>query len=247
MRKFNENFQSEEGNVLFLILIAVALFAALSYAVTQSGGSGSGSAGEETNLIRGAQLTQYPSNVKQAVTRMLIGGGIAKQDIVFDPPSNFSTDLDTDTKKSEAVFHPNGGGAPFQKEAKLGSDVVAGEWKYVGTEAVKNLGTNKPELMMFAAKIPTGICQSVNDRVGLPTDFTATEVDAGIDYESMTTIEYDSSGSVTGDELTTGTVTASEQIGNSATALANQRFGCTTAKNDGVDNDLIYFQVLATQ
>ena len=56
---------AEKGNVLFLILIAVALFAALSYAVTQSSRSGGGDANNETSLINSAQVTQYPASVRQ--------------------------------------------------------------------------------------------------------------------------------------------------------------------------------------
>src|SRR5688500_18709552 len=78
----------ESGNVLFLILIAVALFAALSYAVTQSTRSGGGDAGRETSRISGAQMTQYPASIRTALVRMIIGGQNVDT-LEFNDPSTF--------------------------------------------------------------------------------------------------------------------------------------------------------------
>src|SRR5688572_12872535 len=105
----NSDRSGESGNVLFLILIAVALFAALSYAVTQSTRSGSGSTDKETNLLNSATLTQYPTALRTAVVRMVLNGrGV--ENIGFNSPANFggaSTD--------QLVFHPDGGGAVYQQ------------------------------------------------------------------------------------------------------------------------------------
>ncbi len=63
--------KNERGNALFLILIAVALFAALSYAVTQSGGGG-GTIDKEQNIIKTALLMDQASLIKSHVQRLYI-------------------------------------------------------------------------------------------------------------------------------------------------------------------------------
>ena len=68
--------KSESGNVLFLILIAVALFAALSYAVTQSSRSGSSDASSEKSLVSSSVLTEYPAGVRTAIMRMIVSSSI---------------------------------------------------------------------------------------------------------------------------------------------------------------------------
>lgn len=111
MKKINV---SERGNALFLILIAVALFAALSYAVTQSG-RGSGTIDRETSMIAAGQITQYPASLRTAVTRMVITGISASY-----------VDFTTGTGAAK-VFDSQGGGAVFQvPPAGIGGSVATG-------------------------------------------------------------------------------------------------------------------------
>lgn len=59
--------RSERGNILFMILIAVALFAALSYAVTSSSRGGSKGIGEERARLLASRIVQYGTSIEQAV------------------------------------------------------------------------------------------------------------------------------------------------------------------------------------
>ncbi|PZP55012.1 MAG: hypothetical protein DI586_08220, partial [Micavibrio aeruginosavorus] len=76
------------GNVLFLILIAVALFAALSYAVTSSS-RGSGDTKMENAEIEAARIIQYSTSIDVGLQRMRAATG--KQDWEFDFADNGQT------------------------------------------------------------------------------------------------------------------------------------------------------------
>lgn len=162
----------ERGNVLFLILIAVALFAALSYAVTQSTRSGSGDASGETNLINSAQLAQYPAGVRTSVVRMIIGG-ISVDQLLFDAPSYFTAMSVSDRQLN--VFHPTGGGAVFQNPPK---DLVVpgspGVWIYSSAYQIEGIGSTDPssaanDIIAFLPGIAQNVCRKLNQEVGIET------------------------------------------------------------------------------
>ena len=107
----------EKGNALFLILIAVALFAALSYAVTSSGRGGSGIDKEQASILA-AQITQYGASVAVAVQRIKTINGT--QDTMFEWQNDvyetlggvkqFSSGINTnDRDSSDNIFSVDGG------------------------------------------------------------------------------------------------------------------------------------------
>jgi len=75
------------GNALFLILIAVALFAALSYAVTNSGRGGSGIDDEKAGLLASEAL-QWFATVQHEFTRMQMLDNIQIDGFDFNPPAH---------------------------------------------------------------------------------------------------------------------------------------------------------------
>ncbi len=70
---YSLNYSNNKGNALFLILIAVALFAALSYAVTKSS-KGSGTIDKEKAIIEAAQIMEYSAYLESTYTRMVLLG-----------------------------------------------------------------------------------------------------------------------------------------------------------------------------
>lgn len=158
--------RSERGNVLFLILIAVALFAALSYAVTQSTRSGSGTADKEQALLSSASLTQYPTALRTSIIRMVLGGTDVSN-IYFNAPAAFGGLSDTAT----GVFHPDGGGAVFQQAP---ADVMAGAsqgtWFFNANWDIPLIGIDGSggnDIVAFLPGVSSVVCKSINEEFGI--------------------------------------------------------------------------------
>lgn len=219
----NENMedrQNESGNVLFLILIAVALFAALSYAVTSSSRSGGGNANEETNLVSSASITQYPASVRTAIIRHSINSGLSNDELAFDPPPY--TDC-TGNDLEKCIFHPSAGGATF---APAAADVVTTgapeNWIFNAENEIRRVGLDgttedtvlatTAEIIAFLPNVKSGVCRKINEELGIGNTIVA---ETGIDVSTSMTISdpgFGAGGGTIGDY--------------SSSALNAQPFGC---------------------
>ncbi len=248
MHKRNKflNRQGERGNVLFLILIAVALFAALSYAVTSSSRSGGGDASSETNLISSAQITQYPAAVRTSIVRMIIGGAQVT-DLEFNPPSDFANLSDSGGgAKGFGVFHPDGGGATY---ATIPPDVMAdaqqGTWTFNGDFEVVNIGVSTAtnaagnDIIAFLPGVKESICNRINQELGIANTPIVTATVAGVDpgtpgYMRM----MDNATKIPASEIVIGTGGAA---GTNMADLDGQPYGCFRNTASG---EFVYYHVI---
>ncbi len=234
MFEITKTHKNERGNVLFLILIAVALFAALSYAVTSSSRSGGGNASDETSLVKSAQITQYPSSVRTSIIRMMVSNGVDATDLEFNAPSDFADCTGAPTTYSQCVFHPAGGGASM---ITMSTDVMAGAsagiWYFTANYEIADIGTSEGgdpagnDIIAFLPGISDGVCARINEELGIAGD-------------TITTADFDVIPS--GQQMTDGYTIPNETdvIGDGdALGLAGQAFGCLT---DADEN--IYYHVL---
>jgi hypothetical protein len=230
---------NQRGNVLFLILIAVALFAALSYAVTQSSRSGGDSA-RETNILNSAQLAQYPNQIRTAVLRQNIDG-VDITAVRFNAPADFAT-LDNNRI---GVFHPEGGGAVYQQAP---GDMMAngnpGTWIYNMDFEVTEIGITGGagaignELIGFLDGVTLSVCQRINVEAGVRaniSDAPPVTLDLSATYAlNMVDVggtDYAITGNVDLDGATTD-----------AGTLHGQPFGCF--RNTATGN-YVYYHVIS--
>ena len=229
---------SERGNVLFLILIAVALFAALSYAVTQSSRSGGGGTEGESNLVNSATVTQYPASVRTAIVRMIIGGVDVAQ-LEFNPPSEFGS-LNSN---AFGVFHPDGGGATHvTAPPEVMRDGAQGQWIFTSDYAIENIGTTANDIIAMLPGVSDSICARLNTELGVPNTTDGADADAVGD--GPTNLPDDTN---TMDSANTGIGTPANGVAGFFITgdFSGQPFGCFDQDDTASGNDeLVYYHVL---
>ena len=117
---YTEPMNAQRGNILFLILLAVVLFAALSYAVMNQR-EGSKNASTESQQAIAAQIIQFGTLLENTVNRLKISNGCSDTQIsfantVFSGLGGTGTNLTNTNAPSDGrcnVFDPAGGGMSY--------------------------------------------------------------------------------------------------------------------------------------
>ncbi len=168
----------QNGNALFLILIAVALFAALSYAVTQSG-RGGGNIDREQAALNASMVVQEFSVYSTAISRLKIFG-CAQNEISYEGPYNpdfTGTYINPSSSIPCQVFQNAGGGVTYSdpQDSFLDSSFTGldGYGRYAFT---RNMGINGAGIlstpdytdysqMVIVPYISDNICLAINEEV----------------------------------------------------------------------------------
>jgi hypothetical protein len=176
----------QQGNVLFLILIAVALFAALSYAITGSSRSGGDQITDTKARIAAGQLIQYLGDIEKAVTRVMLINGCNDRMISFERAPFDGSDPDFVNNNAPSdfrchIFHPQGGGVPFVEieeewlDSQFNSSSNYKEYGISGRFQLYNYGTDCEanecmDLVAFVPFIKKTICEKIQEKFNSTTD-----------------------------------------------------------------------------
>lgn len=170
--------RNQRGNILFLILLAVVLFAALSYAVTNSMRGGGNDGSKESADALAAQIIQYGALVEQSVQRLRLTNGCKDTQISFQNAivSGY-TNPNAPGNNACHVFDPAGGGLAWQ-DPPDGALATANEtYLFSGVDCIPQVGTGSDihcwsngtnddnELLMTLKGITEKVCASINERV----------------------------------------------------------------------------------
>ena len=164
-RPIMQQAKTASGNVLFLILIAVALFAALSYAVTQSSKTGGNGISKDKAKILAAELVQYATQMEQTITRLRVINNCTNAQISFENPVvGIYVNAGAPSDKRCHVFDVAGGGLSWQDPPKNVND--GSVYFFTGRDYVAGIGSSCPaeqctDLVVRVSNMSTEVCQAI--------------------------------------------------------------------------------------
>lgn len=217
----------ENGSVLFMILIAVALFGALGFAVSNMMRGGPTDIGKETGALRADEIIEYGRKMREAVQAIRISNDCSDTDISFE--NNTVAGYNFATRDECKIFNPDGGGMTYIKpetiwlDSTFSANAAYGQLFFTGRTCVDTLpdgdyttcysdGLDNEELIFVQPFIQQSLCLSINDKLGITNPSGDAPLDVGCSW----------SGAV----KFTGSFSEGLAIGNASGELDGKLSGC---------------------
>lgn len=186
---------TSRGNVLFIILIAVSLFAALSYVVSDSFRGNTNTITSEQARVDAGELLRSMQSIKEGYDYLWNQQGCSMDDISFqslngDIGSVTFTDESDDGPTECEIFNPLGAGISFPTKLAEYQDTTAagtatGKFLFwfagnepAGAYGVDSLGTTSNDHMVWLQAVRQQICVNVNKLLDYD-NFNNDLIDAG--------------------------------------------------------------------
>lgn len=188
---------AERGNVFFYIMVAIVLFAALSYAVSQSNRGSVAAMSEEQARLAATEVLEYASVLSNATAQLRLRGykdtGVSYENPVVAGYANANC-----ADEACKVFSTEGGGVSYKAPPKDWLDTAHaaesgyGAWIFSGENEIDQVGTDgssaaNKELIAFLPYVKKSICIEINKKTGVtnPLGDPPREADTIADYTSL--------------------------------------------------------------
>ena len=164
---------NQAGNMLFIILVAIALFGLLTFAIQSTSRPDGANIDSEQLAIRITEIQRYASELERAVLFIMQNSGVSEVDLRFSHPNAHADygDLSADSDPFEQVFHRDGGGATYRDPP---SDINDGSaWEFYAGTHLPGVGSDRADLIALLPNVTAGFCSQVNKingQSGTPAD-----------------------------------------------------------------------------
>ena len=179
MRSARRHTRSQCGSALFLILLGIVLFWALSHAVTSSIRGGGQDATKEQSQVYAAELVQYGGMLQNTISRLKLSNNCTDKTISFE--NAIKTDyVNPSAPAACKIFDQNGGGLVFKKISDDYLDITQsakydyGYPAFYNQHNVLNVGlpasTSTEEgkdLVMLIPYLSDSVCLGINRMIGV--------------------------------------------------------------------------------
>lgn len=232
--------KNEQGNILFYILLGVALFAALVFTVSRGMRGQTSSALSARQIdIAASEILSEAQSIERAINH-LRRKNISENDLCFTHNLNSTinntaySSIATCSENTYRLYHPQGGNLTYKKipedwlDSAHAEEHGYGEWTFTNVNGVEGIGQSimndakSMELIAFLPYINKELCKSINDKLSIGTLIP----DNGNDFAPVAVSN--------GFQNTTGQISASK--------LKEKYAGCFQSTNPS--NSYIFYQVL---
>jgi len=232
-KKEKNQHSREHGNALFVILIAIALLASLSYAITQSSRSGTDTFTKERTALTADEIIAYGNTLSNAVAQLRLRGCTVNQVSFENNIVNTYTNNNAPTNKSCHIFHPNGAGLTYNKTtptAMASTGPNTGLY-FDGSITIQDIGTSCStmactELAVYVRDIKKDLCIALNEKLTVTNPNNVPPIGAVMNLNTFT-----------------GTYSYNTTIGDtqSSNAIAGKKSACL---QENSNNSYNYYRVL---